>query len=225
MRVVSLVPSVTETLLDWGVVPVACTRFCEQPQLPHVGGTKNPDIDAIVALEPDVVVVDEEENRREDHDALVAAGVTVHVLAIRSLADVDAQLPALADRLGATWEPVGEVDRPAERHRAFVPIWRRPWMALGEPTYGASLLDALGVSVVPADSGPYPSVDLAVLAAEAPDVVLVPSEPYDFKDHHLAELASVAPPVRVDGQDLLWWGVRTRAAIGRLSDQLAGLTP
>ena len=74
-RVVSLVPSVTETLLAWGVTPVACTRFCEQPDLPHVGGTKDPDVDAIVALAPDLVVMCVEENRWEDAAALSAAGL------------------------------------------------------------------------------------------------------------------------------------------------------
>ena len=71
MRVVSLVPSSTETLLALAADVVACTRFCEQPDLFHVGGTKNPDIDAIVELRPDLVVMDREENRIEDHDALV----------------------------------------------------------------------------------------------------------------------------------------------------------
>ena len=98
--------------------------------------------------------------------------------------------------------------------RALVPIWRRPWMALGAPTYGASLLAALGVAVVPDDAGPYPEVELD--DASPPDVVLVPSEPYDFKDAHLVELSQVAPTVRVDGQDLFWWGARTAAAIERL---------
>ncbi|MFS8586549.1 MAG: helical backbone metal receptor, partial [Acidimicrobiia bacterium] len=74
-RVVSLVPSVTETLLAWGVTPVACTRFCEQPDLPHVGGTKDPDVAAIADLAPDLVVMCVEENRREDADALAEAGV------------------------------------------------------------------------------------------------------------------------------------------------------
>ena len=70
MRVVSLVPSVTETLLAWQITPVAVTRFCEQPDLPHVGGTKDPDVAAIVELRPDLVVLCDEENRREDADAL-----------------------------------------------------------------------------------------------------------------------------------------------------------
>src|SRR6478735_6830994 len=98
-RVVSLVPSVTETLLAWGVTPVACTRFCEQPSLPHVGGTKDPDVAAIIRLAPDVIVVDEEENRLEDAEALVAAGLTVHTMAVRSVEALDAQLRDLAEQV------------------------------------------------------------------------------------------------------------------------------
>src|SRR5260221_3802588 len=105
MRVASLVPSATETLLVLGVTPVACTRFCERPDLPHVGGTKNPDVAAIVALRPDLVVVDEEENRREDADALSATGVAVHVTAVRSLADVEPTLAALAAATGSFSRP------------------------------------------------------------------------------------------------------------------------
>ncbi len=147
MRVVSLVPSATETLLAWGIVPVACTRFCEQPSITAVGGTKDPDLEAIVALDPDVVVMDEEENRSDDHAALVARGVEVHTLAIRSLDDVDMQLAELAARVGGVWYGLDPIAPPPPRARrsAFVPIWRRPWMALGVPTYGSSLLAAIGV--------------------------------------------------------------------------------
>src|SRR5258708_7989473 len=80
MRVVSLVPSVTETLLDWGIVPMAVTRFCEQPTLPQVGGTKDPDVAAIVAMAPDLVVLCEEENRREDAQAIGSAGLATQVI-------------------------------------------------------------------------------------------------------------------------------------------------
>ena len=100
MRVVSLVPSASETLVGLGVTPIACTRFCDQPGVPTVGGTKTPDVDAIVALGPDLVVVNDEENRRVDADALSAAGLTLHSMSPRSLAEVGPELRDLADALG-----------------------------------------------------------------------------------------------------------------------------
>lgn len=219
-RVVSLVPSITETVLAWGGDVVGCTRFCEQPHLRHVGGTKNPDVDAIVELAPDVVLMDAEENRREDHDRLVAEGLHVVATDVRSLDDVEPALDRLADALGVTTTPLvlppcATVD---QRSTAFVPIWRRPWMSIGPSTYGASVLARLGVDVAPATDDPYPTVDLAVLVA--PHRVLVPSEPYDFSDEHLGELARALPGaeiLRVDGKDLFWWGVRTPGALERLA--------
>ena len=153
-RIVSLVPSMTETLVAWGLPPVACTRFCEQPDLAHVGGTKDPEVGAIVDLAPDLVIVDTEENRLEDHAALVDAGLTVHVLSIRSFDDVDQQLGSLAATIGATWVPLERSDPVATRLTAFVPIWRRPWMALGAPTYGTSVLELLGIVNVFAERAP-----------------------------------------------------------------------
>jgi ABC-type Fe3+-hydroxamate transport system substrate-binding protein len=233
-RVVSLVPSITETLVAWGRPPIACTRFCEQPDLPHVGGTKDPAIAEIVALAPDVVVMCEEENRREDAAALNRAGVATAALAIDGLADVAPGLRALAAVVGV--EPgaiaglpgTGEVAAPSEgspaRARAFVPIWRRPWMSLSGGTYGSSLLAALGVANVFAGAGRrYPEVTLDEARAARPDVVLAPSEPYPFRERHVEELSSVAPVVLVDGQDLFWWGARTPDALTRLAAALAGL--
>jgi ABC-type Fe3+-hydroxamate transport system substrate-binding protein len=220
-RVVSLVPSVTETLLEWGIRPLACTRFCEQPRLRHVGGTKDPNVADIIDLAPDLVVVDEEENRREDHDALVAGGVPVHVLAVRDLAGLDAQMAALADAVGARWDPIGPVHEPEPMRAAWVPIWKRPWMALGEPTYGSAVLRALGVRNVSASEGAYPEVDPAKARAAGADLVVAPSEPYPFAERHRADLERAAADVRfVDGRDLLWWGTRTRGALDRLTTEL-----
>ena len=223
MRTVSLVPSVTETLSAWGCPPIACTRFCERPDIEHVGGTKDPDVVRIVELRPDLVIVDEEENRREDYDALVGRGVDVFVLHVQSLYEVDQSMTDLADRVGARWTrlDLGE-PRPA-RARAFIPIWRRPWMALGTPTYGASLLAQLGIANV-FDSGErYPEIELADVVSRGADVVLAPSEPYPFTMRQLPELEKIAPTLFVDGQDLFWWGSRTRDAVSRLADSLATL--
>lgn len=226
-RIVSLVPSATETLVSLGADVAACTRFCEQPGLPHVGGTKNPDIVAIVALAPDIVVVDEEENRREDAAELVAAGLELVVTAVRTVDDALAAVEVLARCSGtaapATW-PASLP--PVERaHRAFVPIWRRPWMSINADTYGASVLATLGVELVTAAAPDrYPMIDLSEIAEAGTDLVLVPSEPYAFADDHVDELRAAVPGAdvrRVDGQDLFWWGVRTPRAVDRLGAQLA----
>jgi ABC-type Fe3+-hydroxamate transport system substrate-binding protein len=226
VRVVSLVPSVTETLLAWGVEPVACTRFCEQPSLCHVGGTKDPDVAAVVALAPDLVVMNDEENRREDADALAAAGLDVHVVTVRKVGDVAPALAALADRVGVSFdfEPWKLPPPVPPTQRAFVPVWRRPWMTLNADTYGSSVLEAVGIGNVFADAVErYPTVTLEDAAARTPDVVLAPSEPYPFRQRHVAELEAVAPVVLVDGHDLFWWGARTPAALARLRpDEVGG---
>jgi ABC-type Fe3+-hydroxamate transport system substrate-binding protein len=234
-RVVSLVPSATETLLAWGVDVVACTRFCEQPAIPHVGGTKDPDVAGIVALAPDVVVVDREENRREDADALIAGGVRVHVMHVTSLADVERELASLATAVGtpstSTATGMRRGHRPADARwaRAFVPIWRRPWMTINGSTYGSTLLEHLGVANVFADSSDaYPTVALEDAAARHPDLVLLPSEPYSFRSRHVDEIVAALPSARVlhvDGQDLFWWGSRTPAALERLSGALRRVRP
>ena len=226
-RVVSLVPSSTETLLALGAEVVACTRFCEQPTLAHVGGTKNPDIARIVELEPDVVVTDREENRIEDHDELVAAGLQVVATDVVDIASALAVVPLLATASGTPIppEPTLPLAESSSRRHAFVPIWRRPWMTISSSTYGASMLAHLGVGLVGGgDAGSYPTVDLDEL--ERPDLVLVPSEPYDFQPAHLDELRQQFPGtavVTVDGQDLFWWGARTPGAITRLAEVLARL--
>jgi hypothetical protein len=110
----------------------------------------------------------------------------------------------------------------AARRTAFVPIWRRPWMTIGNATYGGSVLGWLGIGMVAGGSDvDYPVVELDQVGS--PDLVLVPSEPYEFSDAHLDELRQGFPGarvLRVDGQDLFWWGIRTPAAIRRLAGAL-----
>jgi ABC-type Fe3+-hydroxamate transport system substrate-binding protein len=227
--VVSLVPSVTETLLAWGVVPAAVTRFCEQPDLPAVGGTKNPDVAAIVALAPDLVVMDRQENRRPDADALRGAGIRLHVTDVRSTGDVGPALAGLRSAVGLEEEgkgaPAGVPGRSGRAAlRVYVPIWRRPWMSINDQTYGSSLLAEAGaVNVLGSHPDAYPTVPLEEVAALRPDAVLAPSEPYPFSARHAGLFAGVAPMVEVDGKDLFWWGVRTPAALRRIGELLAGV--
>jgi ABC-type Fe3+-hydroxamate transport system substrate-binding protein len=231
-RVVSLVPSVTETLLDWGVRPVGVTRFCEAPGVPVVGGTKNPDVIAIADLSPDLVVMDKEENRAADAEALEALGIALHVTQVRGLDDVAPTLAGLAAAVGCARPTSAEAEgpgtapeEPGRRVTAWVPIWRRPWMSISGTTYGSTLLRAAGIgNVCAAAAVPYPEMTLAEAAGLHPDLVLAPSEPYPFKERHRAELETVAPVAFVDGQDLFWWGSRTPRALARLR-QLAATLP
>ncbi len=230
MRVVSLVPSATETLLALGADVVAGTRFCDQPGLPHVGGTKNPDLDAVVGLRPDVVVLDEQENRREDAEALLGAGVRTFVTDVRDVPGawrVVAELATLVGAVPPAADGGARLPDAVPRRRAFVPIWRRPWMTIGPRTYGASVLEHVGWTTVGGDAD-YPVVDLDVVAGARPDAVLVPSEPYDFDERHLDELRDAlpgVPVVRIDGRDLFWWGVRTPAALERIGRRLGTIGP
>ena len=223
-RVVSLVPSATETLVALGVVPVGCTRFCELDGVPTVGGTKNVDVDALVALAPDLVVVNDEENRIEDARRARSARTRVALdvaafgrrrrargVRARALRSAPTRsLPSTRGTAGST--------APASppRTRAFIPIWRRPWMSLAADTYGSSLLAHVGIDNVFGDADErYPEVALREVAARRRMSSCCPSEPYAFAERHAVELRESVAGVRttfVDGRDLFWWGIRTPAA-------------
>jgi len=232
-RVVSLVPSASETLVALGVVPVACTRFCELEGVPTIGGTKRPDVQAVIDLAPDLVVVNDEENRWDDAVTLIDAGLAVHSMSPRSVHDVGGEVRALAARVGAgvpvpfgadDWDGWMATVLTPRLYDAFVAVWRRPWMSLASDTYGASLLDVLGVANVFADSfDRYPEVTLAEVAARAPNLIILPSEPYAFGPEHAPEIRHEVrgvPIAFVDGRDLFWWGIRTPAAAGRIGARL-----
>jgi ABC-type Fe3+-hydroxamate transport system substrate-binding protein len=230
--VVSLVPSVTETLLAWGIRPAAVTRFCEAPGIPTVGGTKNPDVESIVALGPDLVVMDAEENRIEDAGALQAAGVRIHATHVRSFDGVEPMMADLWAAVGGKGQHPASSPRPAARRpaavglSAWVPIWRRPWISLGGGTYGSSLLSEAGIrNVLDEPGAAYPKLGLEEASALQPDYVLAPSEPYPFSERHRGELEEVAPVVLVDGRDLFWWGDRTAGALNRLTELAGTLVP
>ena len=238
IRVVSLVPSATETLLALGVTPIACTRFCEQPAIATVGGTKNPEVAEVSRLGPDLVVVNDEENRLEDVERLDELGLTIHSMSPRSVAEVGPAVAALAGAVRADvpdpFTPVAWNRWLEERRRrregrprpTFVVVWRKPWMTLAGDTYGSSLLALLGCSNVFTGRGErYPTVELAEAAGRRPELVLLPTEPYPFKERHVAEVAVGIPGAEVrivDGQDLFWWGIRTPGAVDRLAEAVSG---
>ena len=268
-RVVSLVPSLTESLAATAPgLLVGATDWCTQPPdlaVRRVRGTKNPDLDAILDLRPDVVLTNEEENRLPDLDALRAAGLAIWVTAPRSvpeaLASLDRMLtvacrlgrPAWLDEAVAAWAGAAEpratapsatapaatppavtlpaVTPPAGRgatlgavpprhRRAVVPIWRRPWMALGRDTFAGDVLARLGVANVLADATErYPRVDLAALPPH--DLVVLPDEPYAFSPSNGPEAFPGVAVVCVSGRHLTWYGPSLVSAPWVLARQLS----
>jgi ABC-type Fe3+-hydroxamate transport system substrate-binding protein len=231
VRIVSLVPSATETLLAWGSEPIAVTRFCEQgARFETVGGTKDPDVARILELRPDLVVMCDQENRREDAEALSAANVGVHAIRITDLAHVGPQMRMLAERLEldtGLGDACGNFVVPASAspvesasgvRRVFAPIWRKPWMTINGSTYGGSVLAAIGLeNIFSAHIDRYPTVSDDEIAAAGPEMVWATSEPYSFTERQRPELERFAPTVFVNGKDLFWWGYRTPLAFHRLA--------
>lgn len=214
-RVVSLVPSLTESVaLTAPGLLVGATDWCSHPaglDVERVRGTKNPSVERVVALRPDLVLANAEENRVGDLDALRAAGLAVWVTFPRTVPEA---LVSLDQMLTAC-----QLDRPAwleaashswaehwvgERRRALVPIWRRPWMAVGSGTFTGDVLSRLGIdNVLAEDPERYPKVDLNALPPH--DLVVLPDEPYAFSPSDGPECFT-APSTCVSGRYLTWYG-------------------
>jgi ABC-type Fe3+-hydroxamate transport system substrate-binding protein len=215
-RVVSIVPSLTEAVAETAPgLLVGATDWCSHPpglDVERVRGTKNPAVARIVALQPDLVLANAEENRLPDLDALRGAGVAVYVTDIRTL---DGAFDSLARMLAACglgrpdWLAEAEaawaaLPEPAVRRRAVVPIWRRPWMAVGRDTFTGAVLARLGVdNALAEDPERYPRIDPAALPPH--DLVVLPDEPYAFTADDGPE-AFAAPSVLVSGRLLTWYG-------------------
>ena len=249
-RIVSLVPSLTETLFALGLEHriVGVTKFCVAPaeavaRIPKVGGTKNPDIRSIVELRPDLVAANAEENRREDIERLRAEGVNVYVTFPRTVAAGVETILGLGRVLGAESEAdalarditrtVSEVEANLGvwskfRLRAFCPVWKKPWMTFNGDTYAHDVLRMMGFNNVFASAGErYPKTTLEAALAKRPDVVLLPDEPYPFAASDVAELKTVLPPavgrrvLLISGRDLHWYGVHMKTGLAELASRLA----
>ena len=219
-RIVSLVPSLTEAVaLSAPGALAGATDWCTHPaglDVVRVGGTKNPEVERIVALAPDLVIANEEENREPDLEALRAAGIDVLVTEVRTLPAAFRELDRVLTACGITARPrwLDEAEaawaaepEPAERPAAVVPIWRRPWMVLGRDTFAGDLLTRLGVDHLYAGHPErYPRVPADVLRAAEPDLVVLPDEPYRFTADDGPEAFPGLPCALVDGRHLTWYG-------------------
>lgn len=231
-RVVSIVPSLTEAVAATAPrLLVGATDWCTHPadlDVVRVRGTKNPDVARIVALAPDLVLANQEENRRPDLDALRAAGLPVYVTDIRTLDGAFASLtrmlaacrldrPRWLDDAEEAWAAVPE---PTRRRRAVVPIWRRPWMAIGRDTFTGAVLARLGVDNALADDPErYPRIDPTALPPH--DLVVLPDEPYEFTADDGPEAFPGVASVLVSGRLLTWYGPSLGPAARELPPLLA----
>lgn len=234
MRVVSLVPSLTEAVaLTRPEVLVGATDWCTHPaglEVTRVGGSKYPDLARVLALRPDLVLLNEEENRRADADALVAAGVPVRVTFPRTVPEALTELAGLAGALGVTTQPDwlvaarrawSALPEPGALRRAVVPVWRRPWVVLGSGTFAGDVLRRLGVANLYAEHAErYPRPELAELKKRRPELVVLPDEPYRFTADDGPESFPGVPCALVSGRHLTWYGPSLAEAPALLAAQL-----
>jgi ABC-type Fe3+-hydroxamate transport system substrate-binding protein len=244
-RIVSLVPSLTEALFAFGLAErvAGVTRFCVEPaeevaSKTKVGGTKNVDVASAVALQPDLVLANVEENTKEDVEALESAGLQVFLTFARTVSEAieelqtiaaitdseDAARPYVEDAHAA----LSEVQASEGAVRTFCPIWRNPWMTVGPDTYIHDVLTVCGAANVFSDASErYPEVRLPDVATRQPELVLLPDEPYRFGEKNVPEVIDALPGVRielVDGKMLCWYGPRIGPSLRKLQLVIHGET-
>ena len=232
-RVVSLVPSLTETIAATRrEALVGATDWCTHPadlDVLRVRGTKNPDRAAITALRPDIVLANREENRQLDVQRLREAGITVWVTVIETVDEAFASiermltealgwdLPDWLDEARAVWaEPAPDSGR-----RVAIPIWRDPWMVVGGRTFTGDLASRLGLINAFSDGDVrYPKVELADIDSPDVDLVLLPDEPYVFTADDGPEAFVHTPTRLVSGRSLTWYGPSMLTARAELESTL-----
>jgi ABC-type Fe3+-hydroxamate transport system substrate-binding protein len=205
-RIISLVPSLTELVffLGMGNRLVGRTRFCIHPEqqiggVEIIGGTKNPRIEKIKALKPDIVIANREENRKEDVDA-ISSFSEVLVTEISTVKEALNEMLRIGEALGKAQEAAGLVDAisreipgksPTKSLRALYLIWREPWMAAGGDTYIHDVMQLFGLQNVCAGMDRYPQLTEEQICNMAPEVILLSSEPYPFRKKHVNEMAGL----------------------------------
>jgi ABC-type Fe3+-hydroxamate transport system substrate-binding protein len=243
-RIVSLVPSLTELLFALGLGPrvVGRTTFCVHPAeevsaVPAVGGTKKFSFEKLTAVRPTHVLVNVDENRREDVERLEERGLEVvvtHPLGPRdnpalyrligSLFDVREAAERLVDRLEEALRRVETEGAALPPRRVLYLIWRKPWMTVSRDTYIARMLALVNWHTLPAESAVrYPEIPDDDPAWREADRVLLSSEPYPFAEKHEVEvrerLGERGVPVRfVDAERVSWYGSRAVEGVPYLLD-------
>ncbi len=234
-RIISLVPSLTELLIDLGLEDklVGRTKFCIHPEqevllIPSIGGTKNPNIEKILSLKPDLIITNKEENRKEDVVEL-AKHTEVIVTEIDTIDDALEWILKLATKLDKVSESkvmVSEINQLISRKPALKPIktayfiWKNPWMTIGNDTYIHDVMKQYGLVNVFRNQTRYPTTNFDELSAINPELILLSSEPFPFKEKHLSELQEVCPDSKIElvnGEWFSWYGSRMIPAFKELN--------
>lgn len=234
-RIVSLVPSLTELVFDLGMGDqlVGRTRFCVHPKekvedIEIIGGTKNPRLEKIRELNPDYIIANKEENRPEDIQAL-QEDFEVNITEIATIEDALIVIHELAKAFEKTSEATQLItdiqqaleDRPEvpKLNTAYL-IWKDPYMTVGHDTYIHDILDHWNLPNVFANRKRYPKITLDDIKKQNPDLILLSSEPYPFKEKHMAQIEEECPATRVllvEGEWFSWYGSRMEHAFKRLN--------
>jgi iron complex transport system substrate-binding protein len=245
MRVISLCPSLSELVFDLGLGAqlVGVTKFCIHPaegmqSIEKLGGTKDPNVERIIELNPDIVLLNREENRIEDAQRLQSAGLNCHVSMPRSVDETAEMVRSIAtalERVEAGESIARDIEARSQRVRQAARgqvtvswiylIWRDPWMSVNQDTFVQNLLGQAGGRNAFAElQERYPVVEAQDIAAAKPDAIFLSSEPFPFKQKHIDELVALTGLPRerfhlVDGEYLSWHGSRTPDGV----DYAAGL--
>ena len=224
MRVVSLVPSLTELLYHLQVEVVGITKFCVHPMiwyrtLPRVGGTKNPDLKRIQTLQPDLIIANYEENRQEDVEAmqqfanvLITNIVTIEdaiseILRIGRACNAETSAIRLTKTIETLWGPL---KNSARNLSVVYLIWRNPYMAAGTNTFIHEVISHIGLKNS-VQTERYPKLQAEEIRTLNPNVLFLSSEPYPFKEKHIDELKRIVPGshiMLVNGEAFSWYGYR-----------------
>jgi len=223
MKVISLVPSITETLFDLGLTSdeiIGRTKFCIHPEelvknIEIIGGTKNLNLEKIKALKPDLIIANKEENVKEQVEELMR-DFKVLVTNVETLEDNYYLIKQLGHLFGKqekaqllnlkTYEAF-DIPKPEKSLKAAYLIWKDPYMTVGADTFISRILEELGFENLFKTQKRYPEVRLEDL--KEADLIFLSSEPFPFKEKHMAEIQDICVNQRimiVDGEAFSWYG-------------------
>ncbi len=234
-RIISLVPSLTELLIDLRLKEqlIGRTKFCIHPKklidkIPSVGGTKNPNIEKILDLTPDLIIANKEENRKENIEELAkyTEVVLTEIDTVDQALDWIIELGILTGKEEKARTLVSEINQLINQAPQSKPIrtayfiWKDPWMTIGNDTYIHDVMARYGLVNIFGNQTRYPTTSFDELSALNPELILLSSEPYPFKEKHISELKEVCPDSNIElvnGEWFSWYGSRMVPAFEALN--------